>query len=1104
MIDVPGREKILLYLIKKEKYQEKRFSSFFYCQEWIAESVELSQNRTSKLLVEMEENGLIEIESRKVKGASQKRYVYFLTEKGKKKAEKVKRDIEEENINIKTKDKVAEIELKDIDNYVQGSNLYLFTLNKINQDGVLDLTDIGEEDLFVNREKEIRMLKNFLKKKGNENLNTLLIEGCAGVGKTRLVEELRKYGKNEGFNFYEGKGVYESVESFFPFRRIFDEILEENPEILENENISQLFKNEDSNWEEGIEALDISIEDFFNKLKNSLESFSSERPTIIFVDNLQWADSVSVQFFEYITDELEENSVDILGAYRKEDTKNPNSGRSIYDIIHSNNSKIVGVDPFDWRNTRKLLMRRIGRNNIPGKFVEMIYNLTEGIPLFINAITDEMLNEGVLQPLKDNYPETLGEIKLPKKVNELYDIKFKKLNKKEREVLQLCSCIDDDFSEDLVISTAQGENNEIEEIIGNLKKANFLKDHSENRLDFTYEITRFTIYKNLSRSRRKKLHRNIAQSLKKIDEGKVVNYHLRLGKHLEKIGKFKEAVESYLKGANETEEIYENDRAIELYERALKILEKHPVQMIDENKIHEDLAGVLEKKEDHRKALNHLKKAENKTEGERRQLCLNRKIAGCLRETSQYEKALEYIEKGEGILSKMDQMSFDNKKEKCKLLKEKGMIYLRKNEFEDCQNIFEKMRELSDKIGSKKDKGEAIHYLGTISYYRSDFDRAKEYLQRSIELREKADDLEGLTKSYNNLGVVFRNLQEPHKALEFYKKTNKIKKELGSREGDISALENIGTIYFDLGELDKSIEYYQECLEIEKKIKDHHGMAATLDNIGVVYFGKGEFDKALQYHERSLEMKKRLENRSGISFSLYNMGLSYRGKGELEKALELLKESLEIRKELEDKLNIGYSKLWIGIVHLDLGNLGKSNEYLKDALDIFKTTKSDHGMGMALTFLGRLKVLQSSMDEAKKYLEHSEKIKSKLEEEGYKLMVDRHLAEFYLKKNRLEKSIAHCQGSLRRAKRSGMMNELGKCRKVLGNIYWEKGILRRGKEEFKKAVNIFDETGDKKNKAEVMLEWGNKLIERGEEDKGEKKRSDGLKLLEECQIDLSS
>ncbi|MEF8835062.1 MAG: tetratricopeptide repeat protein [Candidatus Thermoplasmatota archaeon] len=1105
MIEIPGRKKILLYLINKEKYKGEEIFPFSYCQEGIAESVQLSQNRASKLLIEMEENGLIEKESRKVKGASNKRYVYFLTEKGEKKAEKVKGDIKEEKIHIKTEDGTNEIKLKDIREYVQGSNSYLFALNNLDTDDVLDLTEIGDKDIFVDREKEIGVLKEYLGEKEDKNVSTLLLKGYMGVGKTHFVKKIEEDLRDKGFDFYEGKSYFEGCPPLFPFQNIFSEILEEKPEIVEEDRILELFNTEKKDWKDEVESFNFSDESFFNKMKNVLESLSSQRSIVLFIDNLQWIDSISFRFIKYLTDELEENLVTLLGAYRKEEVDNPSSDISTEYVVNSSNSKTIEIEPFNWNNSRKLLVTKIGRNDIPREFVEMIHELTGGISLFIEALTDKMLENDTLQPLKEKYPKTFEEVKLPEKVKDLYDLKFKHLDPQEKEVLQLSSCIDDNFSEGLILSAMQGEEKETKEIIEYLKRADVLHDTSENTLDFTHEMTRFTVYKSLSKSKRKSLHERIAESLRDIDEEKDVNHHFMLGKHLEKIEKFKEAVRSYLRGADKAEEIYRNEKAVQLYKSALKLLEKYPVTGIDENKIHENLAEVLERNEDHSEAIDHLKKAKRETDDNKRRLVsLHRKMAGCLSNKSQYKKATKHIEEGQKILSQIEQIPSEVEKEKCKLLKEKGMVCLRKNEFEKCENIFKEMKDLSEKIDSIEDKAEAIHYLGAIAYYRSDFDQAKEHLQRSIEIRKNSEDLMGLADSYNNLGVVFRKLQEPEKALEYYKKANEIEKEIGDQEGAPYALDNIGIIYHDLGKLDKSIEYHKKCLDIEKKRGNKHGIAATLDNIGVVYFSMGEFDEALEYHQQSLELKKELEDRSGISFSLYNMGLSYRGKSDFEEAIDHLEKSLEIRKELEDKLNIGYSKLWIGITYLNIKDLDRSEEHLKNALDIFKKTESDHGMGMALTYLGRLKVFQNSLDEAKKYLEHSEKIKSKLEEESYKLIVDRHFAEFYLEKNRLEKSLAHCQISLRKAKRSDMINQLGKCRKVLGKIYCKKYIFHRGQKEFRKALDIFDETGDIMNKAEVMLEWGNRLIEQGSEEKGEEKRSKGLKLLRECQIDISS
>lgn len=1103
MNSLPGRKKILLYLYDTDEDIENQVYPFSYCQDGIAQNVELSQNRVSKLLVELEENEMIYKESRRVQGTSQKRYVYFLTEKGKKSAKNFKQDIGEKNLRLKTENSVDDIKLSDIEEYIQGPNSYLFALNNLD-DGVLDLTEIGDEDVFIDRKEEMENLKKFIEEKGEGTSNILLIRGCIGIGKTRLIKEF-KHTKNENFEFYEGEGHLERTKSFFPFREIFSELLKKKQDIEEDDYFLELLDPKVEDWKENFKEANISKESLFDTIKSLLERFSSERPIIILLDNLQWLDSLSTRSLKYIADELEQDQLYIIGACRKEKIINPASADPLEEVVQSGNSKTIELKPFDWKNTKKLLISKIGRNDIPGEFVDTIYECTQGNPLFIDAVTDELLKQGAVQPLKHRYIETSDEIELPEKVKEIYDTTFKNLKKDEKKILQICSCMDYESPEDMIfIALKNKEYDEIKETVENLKKYNLLVNKSEDRLDFNCEMTRFTVYENLSKSRKKNLHGNLAESLEKFDEDDIENYHLKKGRHLKRTDKFKDAVESYIEGAKKAEELYENEKAINLFEKTLTVLDEHPIPGKDKSKVHEKIADVLIVVEDYREAIDHLKKARKETENERRVLRLNKKIARCLRNISQYENALEYIEEGKEILSELQQLSKEDQKEKCQLLKEKGMVCLRKNEFEECQNFFQEMREISDNIGSKEDKAEAIHYLGTIAYYKSNFDEAKEYLQRSIEIRKETDDLSGLAKSYNNLGVVYRNIQKLHKALEFYKKVNEIKKEIGSREGSPSALDNIGIIYYDLGKLDEAIKYHQKSLEIEREIGDEHGISASLDNIGVSYFGKGEFDKALEYHERSLELKKKLEDRSGISYSLYNMGLAFRGKGEFERALDLLRESLDIRKELEDKLNIGYSNLWIGIVHLDMRELDRSTEFLKNALDVFKEAKSDHGMGMSLTYLGKLKILQNSIKEAEKYLEHSEKIKSKLEEQGYKLIVDRHLAEFYLKKNRLEKSLAHCQEALRRAKRSDMLNQLGKCRKVLGKIYCEKKVLHKGQSEFQKSLEIFDDTGDKKNKAEVLLEWGNTLLENGEKEKGEKKRSEASELFEECGIDISS
>ncbi len=137
-----GRDKILLLLPQKYKYMQVSELPSFLTQKGIAERVDLSRNRVSKLLKELKKEGLVNEEKSKVENSEYRCKVYFLTEKGASRRE----DIKEEKVKVKTEEMTFETSLDNIEEHVGVEQPLIHALNNIDQ-GTIDLTDRTYEDV---------------------------------------------------------------------------------------------------------------------------------------------------------------------------------------------------------------------------------------------------------------------------------------------------------------------------------------------------------------------------------------------------------------------------------------------------------------------------------------------------------------------------------------------------------------------------------------------------------------------------------------------------------------------------------------------------------------------------------------------------------------------------------------------------------------------------------------------------------------------------------------------------------------------------------------------------------------------------------------------
>ncbi|MFW5907440.1 MAG: tetratricopeptide repeat protein [Candidatus Natronoplasma sp.] len=1118
---VKGKERILLHLLDVEERNLRDDSSsysfpFALSQEGIADAVGFSRNKSGKLLKELEKEKLIRRESNRVPGGRQRKFVYFLTGKGRVRSEDIRERFEEKTVSIRTDDGVFETELKDIDEHVKGPGNLLFVLKHLDSNDQADLRDLGKDRPFVDRKEELRWLRkriNLLSEGENKDENVILFTGPSGIGKTRMVEEIEGYAEQKGVAFIQGRCYEDTMDMIEPvrdgFSKIYDELRESKGlEVNKPEIFDQLDKKIEKIRTSG-ENLSTEKEMLFHEMKEGIEKIAEEIPLLLFMDDMHWANNVTLENLDFLAENLERGNVLIIGAYRKDEVRSGIKER-FEELKDSDHCVVKDVKSFGWRETRKLIIYRTGRMNVPDGFIDICQDVSGGFPLFLDAFIDEMLETGELDPVKGRFPSSKEEIDLPQKVKELYHQKVDRLGAAEKKALEICSYFKKEIPLELV-RVLIDEKEKLDDSIEKLKDTNLIEVDLSGDVNFSNDLIRQVIKEEVLDGR-KKTHQRIVEGLLEVYEDEIEEHHSEIGRHHEKAENYEEAMEYYMKAGEKAEEVYAVEDALNFYKEALSIQKYVSDPDIDSSLLFEKLGDLEVERGQIKKGEKYLHKAFKKIDCLIDKQRLSRKIAETLRKTGEFDEALEFVDSSLDMIEKRGTEDERLEKERCKTLKEKGIILMRKNDFEASERTFKEIMNSCREINRKTEvelernevdevRGEALHYLGSIEFYRANFDKAEGYLQQAIRIKRSIDDLNGVAKSRNNLGVIYRHTQRYDLALDHFKEANRLKRKTGLESGDPDALANIGIIYNDKGELDRSLEYHKKCLNIEKKIGDKRGMAATFGNMGVIYFDKGEMDRAIDHFNRSLRLKEEQGDKHGMGLSYYNLGRSYREKGELDKGMVYLKKSLKIREDYELKQEMAESEMEIGIIHLERGELEKADEYLNDALEVLRDVENEYGMGMALSYIGKLNLLRGEMKKAKLYVNHSDNIGENFDDIEYDIANHRHQAEVYFENDDLEKAHEHAKEALRLSTQIGAKNHMGKCRHLIGYIYLNENHWYQAREGFRKAFGLFEEIGNEKEKAKVLFDWSSLLKKIGDEEEALEKLERSAELFERCGIE---
>jgi DNA-binding SARP family transcriptional activator len=222
-------------------------------------------------------------------------------------------------------------------------------------------------DGLVDRDREIALLQTKLDELTDEASGCVLIEGPAGIGKTRLLDELRRLAIKEGV-FVRSARSSASEQTF------------------EWGVVRQLFGP-------GVEEV-LGRADRFAALRGLCEiatDLAQDAPYVMCVDDAQWCDEASLQLLAYLVRRLEGLPLLLVLAMR---TGEPHQADDLLAELAANESvAVLRPAPLSEQGTATLVTDRLGRGAEP--FVAACHRMTAGNPLLLRQLLRALADEGV-------------------------------------------------------------------------------------------------------------------------------------------------------------------------------------------------------------------------------------------------------------------------------------------------------------------------------------------------------------------------------------------------------------------------------------------------------------------------------------------------------------------------------------------------------------------------------------------------------------------------------------------------------------------------------------------------------------------------------------
>jgi tetratricopeptide (TPR) repeat protein len=772
-------------------------------------------------------------------------------------------------------------------------------------------------------------------------------------------------------------------------------------------------------------------ENLFDNVLMGLQRASKEKPLILFIDDLQWADPTTLNLLHYLSRNTRKDKLLILGTYRPEDIMLGFDGKAhqLETAMQKMNREdlfiLLDLKRLDKTDTESLVNNVLAISHFEPAFFEKIHKETEGTPFFVLEVIKLLAEESVIT--RDNagawtLMKDLDKLDLPSKVYDVIKRRLDRLMKEHRKVLECSSVVGEEFHSE-VVGKVMGQNKlQLLENLSEIEKTHKLLHYFKDKYKFDHSKIREVLYNSVGEELRREYHRLIADTIAEIHKdnpNQIVNelaYHYFEARDV-KAGKF------LLKAGDSAGEKSANEEALRFYRNALEFF-------VDEEKVNvlEKLGDIQVRMGKYDNAIENFLRASKSTANKETKVRMLRKAGDSHEKKGEYDNAIE-------VLSEAKSLAEAGTIEYGRVMGCEGNTYWKKGNYDNALHCFLEAVMTSEKVGAdKKDIGNALRAVGIFHSSKGELVHALQYYEKSLSVMDEIEDQYGIAAALNNIGSVHYERGELDRALEFYRRGYDIFEKIGDKQGIAGTLNNIGSAHSEKGEPERALEFYGRSLKIREKIGDRWGFAMLLNNIGSVHFESGELDRALEFYEHSLKIREKIESRQGVALSLNNIGEVYLYKGELGKALELYEHSLEISLEIGEKRLYIHNLCGLAEVKLGKGDAQAALEHAKESAEVAAEIGAKPEEGLSHRVLGMIYREMKKWDIAS---DEFTKARAILEEVGDKVRLSRVFYEYALL-SKFEgaptQAKEHLFKALTEFERMGMKLWADKCRKALEEL----------------------------------------------------------------------
>jgi predicted ATPase len=452
---------------------------------------------------------------------------------------------------------------------------------------------------MVGRGREAELLESLIKKLIGGKGSLVNIVGKAGIGKSRLMDEIKVQPIMEKVLLLEGRAMSTGQNlSFHPITNLIKSwagITEDDIPSASSEKLFQGIKLNtpeqadeiysylatmmglplEGKYKERVKGIEgEALEKLILKnLRDLIISATKNKPRIYLIEDMHWADSSSLTMFESLYKLSQKYPVMFINVLRPGYKETGDYIlKWLVDNLPGDNITIT-VSPLEEKESGELISNLLKKNSLPEKVAATIIRKTEGNPFFIEEVIRSFLDDGIIEIKEKEFivTERINEVNIPETINDVILSRVDKLDEKTRELLNTASVMGRNFYYK-VLEEATDTIEELDDRLAYLSEVQLITE-SKKKQDieylFKHALAQQLTYDSIIQQSRKGLHLKIAASIEKVFAENINEFYGTLAYHYTKAENNEKTIQYLILARDESMKSGASAEALNFYKDAL-------------------------------------------------------------------------------------------------------------------------------------------------------------------------------------------------------------------------------------------------------------------------------------------------------------------------------------------------------------------------------------------------------------------------------------------------------------------------------------------------------------------------------------------------------